>query len=201
MKHGSEWYKRDPLAYLGGVQGLTAKQHAVYSVVLDLIYQHGGAVNNDPRWISGWIADMGSAAVRKTILDLVSMGKLTVEGGQLSQSRAKTEAKTRETIRKTEGKPDQNRCKSAVNPEGNRCKSVVNPEEKQTENSSKNGAGCNENKDLGQASSCQESPLEKRREEKNIYTPLSPRKTGGSKRFIGVPEGTLRILYGDKADD
>lgn len=104
MKHGSEWYKRDPQAYLGGVQGLTAKEHAVYSVTLDLIYQHGGSVNNDPKWIAGWISDMGAATVRKAIQSLVEKGKLGVEGDQITQKRAKNQAKTRENLTETAGK-------------------------------------------------------------------------------------------------
>lgn len=99
MKHGSEWYKREPTAYLGGVQGLSTKQHAVYSVILDLIYQHGGSINDDPKWISGWFSDMGSAAVRRTIEDLIDLGKLHREGDQLTNLRAKNEAKTREKLR------------------------------------------------------------------------------------------------------
>lgn len=104
MKHGSDWYKREPTAYLGGVQGMTAKEHAVYSIVLDLIYQHGGSVNDDPAWISGWISDMGSAAVRKAIESLIQRGKLVREGDQLTNTRAKSEAKTKENLRETREK-------------------------------------------------------------------------------------------------
>ena len=101
MKHGSEWYKREPAAYLGGVQGMTAKEHAVYSVTLDLIYQHGGSVNNDPSWIAGWIKDMGAAAVRKALETLACRGKLVIDGDQITQKRAKTEAKTKENVTQT----------------------------------------------------------------------------------------------------
>lgn len=101
MKHGSDWYKREPAAYLGGVQGMTAKEHAVYSVTLDLIYAHGGSVNNDPAWIAGWIKDMGGAAVRKAIQSLVERKKLIIAGDQITEKRAKTEAKTKENVRET----------------------------------------------------------------------------------------------------
>lgn len=83
MRHGSDWYKREPAAYLGGVQGLTAKEHAVYAVTLDLIYAHGGAINNDPSWIAGWISDMGSAAVRKALAMLCKRGKLSIVGNHI----------------------------------------------------------------------------------------------------------------------
>ena len=104
MKHGSEWYKREPAAYLGGVQGLSAKEHAVYSVVLDLIYAHGGSVNNDPSWIAGWIKDMGAASVRKTISSLVDRDKLMIDGDKITQKRAKNEAKTKENLSETASK-------------------------------------------------------------------------------------------------
>jgi len=101
MKHGSDWYKREPTAYLGGVQGMTAKEHAVFSVTLDLIYAHGGAVNNDPAWIAGWIKDMGAAAVRKAIASLVERNKLIISGSEITEKRAKTEAKTKENVSET----------------------------------------------------------------------------------------------------
>ncbi len=98
MKTGLDWYKREPQSYLGGVQGLSAKEHAVYSVVLDLIYVHGGKINNDPKWVSGWISDMGAAAVRTAILSLVDRGKLFLDGDQISQKRAQYEAKTKSKL-------------------------------------------------------------------------------------------------------
>lgn len=101
---GLSWYKRQPAAYLGGVQGLTSKQHAVYSVVLDLIYVHGGYINNDPRWIAGWISDMGSASVRTAIESLIECGKLQLEEGRLTQKRAKSEVKTERNQRETREK-------------------------------------------------------------------------------------------------
>jgi hypothetical protein len=104
MKHGADWYKREPTAYLGGVQGMSAKEHAVFSVVLDLIYQHGGSVNNDAAWFSGWICDMGAAAVRATVTSLIDRGKLCLEDGQLSNNRAKTQAKTKENLSENRAK-------------------------------------------------------------------------------------------------
>lgn len=138
MRHGSDWYKREPTAYLGGVQGMTAKEHAVYSVTLDLIYAHGGAVNNDPAWIAGWIKDMGAAAVRKAIASLVERNKLIIYGSEITEKRAKNEAKTKENVsetarengRKGGKKSAENRSGSSKNrglPE------AVAPSENQTE--------------------------------------------------------------------
>ncbi len=115
MKQGSEWYKRYPLAYLGGMLNLTACQHAVFSVVLDLIYAHGGSINNAPKWISGYICDMGTAAVRNTINQLVQLGKLQIENDQITEKRAKIEAKTQKEVRENCAKNGQKGGKSSGN--------------------------------------------------------------------------------------
>lgn len=155
MRQGLDWYKREPRAFLGGVQGLTAKQIAVYSVVLDLIYEHGGSVNDDPRWFAGWISDMGSAAVRRAIDDLVGMGKLDRDDGQITQKRAKTEVKTKENQRET------NRKSGSF---GGRM-------------SAEKRAANKENKDLGEASASNERGLDKIREEKKGTNVPSSRPT------------------------
>lgn len=144
MKHGSDWYKREPTAYLGGVQGMTVKEHAVYSVTLDLIYAHGGSVNNDPGWIAGWIKDMGSSAVRKTISALIERGKLFIEGDQIYQKRAKTEAKTKENVTETARENGKKGGKK----------------------SAELRAASNESKHLGKADASSENQAEKRREDK-----------------------------------
>jgi len=101
--HGANWYKREPAAYLGGVVGMTTRQHAVFGVILELIYMHGGSCPDDPKWIAGWFSDLGVAAVRNTISELAGMGKLTVDGDRLTNKRAKNEAKTREKLRENRG--------------------------------------------------------------------------------------------------
>ena len=97
MKQGQLWYQREPVAFLGGIQGLTERQIAVYTIIIDLMYQHGGTVNNDPAWFAGWIKGVGATGVRNTISELVGMGKLIVNGDQLTNHKA---AEISETKRK-----------------------------------------------------------------------------------------------------
>lgn len=100
MKTGLRWYKREPAAHLGGVQGLTVVQHAIYSVILDLCYAHGGEINNDATWISGWIADLGPKRARRVIDDLVANGKLILgANGMLTQSPCAREAAANDRAR------------------------------------------------------------------------------------------------------
>ena len=140
---GLDWYKRQPAAYLKDTQGLSTKEHAVYAVVLDLIYSHGGAVNNDPKWISGWFSDMGASAVRGAIASLVDRSILIVDGGFLTQKRAKTEAKTKQNQRETAQK--NGRIGG--------------------ERSAKTRREINENNDLSEAVGSSQTQAEKRREE------------------------------------
>lgn len=100
MKDGARWYPRYPLTFLGGIQGLTAQQIAVYTVALELIYQHGGRINNDPKWLSGWISDMGPASVRKCIAYLAYRGLLTIDKDGITNKIAKIHAKTEEKTRR-----------------------------------------------------------------------------------------------------
>lgn len=143
MRQGLEWYRREPVSFLGGVQGLTSKQIAVYSVILDLIYQHGGEINNDPSWVAGWIKDMGQASVRKTIKELADMGKLTIEDTKITQKRAKNEAKTKQKLRETRVKTGR----------------------KGGENSAKSRAKSNKINSIGEASAIIETQAEKSRED------------------------------------
>ena len=62
MSRTVPWYKHYPDRFLGGVSGMPADEIGCYIVVLDLIYQHGGAIPYYPRNIGG-IMD---ASTRKT---------------------------------------------------------------------------------------------------------------------------------------
>jgi uncharacterized protein YdaU (DUF1376 family) len=173
MRHGSDWYHRYPTDYLGGVQGMTRDEHAVYSIVLELIYQHGGTVNNDPAWFAGWISDMGPAKVRNTIEKLVARGKLHIDGDQITQRRAREQAKTKDQVR------EKNRDNAAAGGRASadaRAKQTENAREtdgKRTENARKtdskhsevdtfSGSRSNENNALAVATG---SPREEKRRE------------------------------------
>ena len=147
---GLDWYKREPVAYLGDVQGLSAKAHAVYSVVIDLLYVHGGTINNDPKWIAGWISDMGAAAVRRALAELDADPRitLTVTEDAISQKRAKNEAKTKEKLRESARKSG----------------------EKGGKKSAENRAADKENSALAEATASDETQAEKIREEKSSVT-------------------------------
>lgn len=84
----SDWYKRKPAKFIGGVVGLGPDVIGAYTIVLDLIYQADGPIANDARWIGG-ILGCSSRKAAALIQTLVERGKLTIEAdGKLSNETA-----------------------------------------------------------------------------------------------------------------
>jgi len=149
MRHGLDWYKREPRSFIDGCRSskLTAREWAVYSLVLDLCYEGGGETPNDPGYIAGHFSDIGSAAVRNAITELVAKGKVQIEGEMIVQKRAKNEAKTRQNLSKTRA-------------ESGRIGGV---------SSGKSRSGFNETKDLPEARASSKTQPEKIREDIPLY--------------------------------
>lgn len=100
MRRGLQWYKREPRAFLDAIMAarMTARQAVVYTIILDLIYDHGGETPDDPKHVASYLSDIGAAAVRNSIEDLVAMGKLSRCGGMLIHKRAENEAKSQRKL-------------------------------------------------------------------------------------------------------
>lgn len=84
------WYKRDPDAALAGMMALTLEERGAYNTVLDLIYARDGAVDDDDRFIAGWLR-CDVRVWRRIRTRLLDLGKLYVADGQLRNSRADAE--------------------------------------------------------------------------------------------------------------
>lgn len=84
------WYKRDPNAALAGMANLTLEEKGAYNTLLDLIYGHDGAVDDDARYLAGWMRC--DVRVWKRIrARLIELGKIYVDNGQLRNRRADEE--------------------------------------------------------------------------------------------------------------
>lgn len=84
------WYRRFPDNFLGGTNGLTLEEKGAYSIVIDMIYQRGGPIMDEPRYIAG----VCNCSVRKwnAIRDrLLKLGKLEMVDGHLTNERAEIE--------------------------------------------------------------------------------------------------------------
>ena len=81
------WYKRDPTAALEGMACLTLEERGAYNTVLDLIYSHDGKVDDDERFLAGWLRV--DVRVWKRIRSrLIGLEKLYTVGGYLRNARA-----------------------------------------------------------------------------------------------------------------
>lgn len=81
------WYRRFPDNFLGGINGMTLEEKGAYGVVIDMIYQRGGPIADEPRYIAG----ICNCSVRKwnaIRARLIELGKLYVVDGHLMNERA-----------------------------------------------------------------------------------------------------------------
>lgn len=86
----ARWYKRCGADFIHGTMMLTLEEKGAYSLCLDLIYDRGGPIPDDARWLSGvcGVSIRKWNAIRERLL---SLGKLHTDGQHLSNSRADLE--------------------------------------------------------------------------------------------------------------
>lgn len=96
--NGLPYYKAYPRDFFEGTRGMDGELKGAYRMVLDLIYQHGGRLHNDPGHIAG---ELGYS-VRKwnsLLADLIARGKLHLNDGIISNFRADKELFQLEIVR------------------------------------------------------------------------------------------------------
>jgi uncharacterized protein YdaU (DUF1376 family) len=83
----ARWYKRCGADFIHGTMMLSLEEKGAYSLCLDLIYDRGGPIPDDARWLSGvcGVSIRKWNAIRNR---LISLNKITVSDGLLSNSRA-----------------------------------------------------------------------------------------------------------------
>jgi len=86
----ARWYKRCGADFIHGTMMLSLEEKGAYSLCLDLIYDRGGPIPDDARWLSGvcGVSMRKWSALRQRLLDL---GKLEADNGFLSNPRADLE--------------------------------------------------------------------------------------------------------------
>jgi uncharacterized protein YdaU (DUF1376 family) len=85
------WYKRYPLNALEGMMELSLEERGAYNTVLDLIYTHDGRLDDDERFIAGWLR-VDVRVWRRIRTRLVELGKLQIDdAGSLVNDRATSE--------------------------------------------------------------------------------------------------------------
>jgi uncharacterized protein YdaU (DUF1376 family) len=121
--NGLPYYKAYPRDFIEGTIGMDFETKAAYRLVLDLIYMQGGALPDDPRYISGLLGCSVKKwkSLRET---LVSAGKIEVRGDVIGNNRADKEL---ETLGKFQDKQRENRARP------NKNKAVKSPPINHTE--------------------------------------------------------------------
>lgn len=111
------YYKRYPRDFLDKTIGMSLELKGAYGIVLDLIYMRDGRLPDDVQYVAGQLG----CSVRKwkSIRDqLVAMGKLTVENGVISNSRADKVLEETRTFREkqAENRSHPNKNKAVETP-------------------------------------------------------------------------------------
>lgn len=101
------WYKRDPQAFLGGVQGMGPELIGAYAVILEILYARGGDMPRDDRHLSG-VLGCSLRKARSLTEQLIAIGKIKIEGGKVVNDRATQVLETRRNQRETLVKPIRN---------------------------------------------------------------------------------------------
>jgi uncharacterized protein YdaU (DUF1376 family) len=92
-ERGSAWYKRDPIAFLDGVEGMGPELIGAYAYVLDLIYARNGRSRRDDAALAGRMG-CSKRKARALVDALIKRGKIEVHGDYLTHKRAQDHANT-----------------------------------------------------------------------------------------------------------
>lgn len=91
MSKGRPWYRRYPDDFINGTLQLSLEQKGAYSVCLDLMYQRGGPIPDDPRWLAR-VCGCSVQLWKKIRAALIELGKLNLtEDGKLMNGRVSYE--------------------------------------------------------------------------------------------------------------
>lgn len=97
----ARWYKRCGADFIHGTMNLTLEEKGAYSLCLDLIYDRGGPIPDDARWLSG-VCGVSMRKWNSLRQSLINAGKLTSENGFLTNSRAALEIVSTELQRRNQ---------------------------------------------------------------------------------------------------
>lgn len=136
----TRWYKRCGADFIHGTMSLSLEEKGAYSLCLDLIYDRGGAIPDDARWLSG-ICGVSMRKWNSLRQSLIEAGKLASNDGLLMNARAGLELVSMEF---------QRRNQAEAGAKGGRKRA-------------ENDAAAKENNDLAQATL---KPIEEIREDK-----------------------------------
>lgn len=121
--------------FMRGTLGLTDEETGVYIKIICVLYDHGGGVTGDIQWLSK-ASHTHPRALRRILQSLIKKGKITSEGGRISnarivneiQERRKRKEKRGESGKQTPLEPDSNGTKEPLECRSSGVSSELNPE-------------------------------------------------------------------------
>ena len=93
-----KWYKRDPRAALAGMRGLSLEERGAYNTILDLIYIHDGALEDNPREICHEL-HCNAQRWQRLKARLLDAGKIYIHNGCIRNERADDEVQSWQKLR------------------------------------------------------------------------------------------------------
>lgn len=81
------WYKRDPQAFLGGVQGMGPELIGAYAVILEIIYARHGDMPRDDRHLAG-VLGCSIRKARSLTEQLIALEKIKIVDGKIVNRKA-----------------------------------------------------------------------------------------------------------------
>jgi uncharacterized protein YdaU (DUF1376 family) len=124
-----------PSDFMSGTRGLTAQEVGVYIMLMCLIYEEDGPVENNELRLSTYCG-MRIPTFRKTLEKLIDLGKVYEAGGALSNRRAEAElAKRAETLKKNSkaGKAGAKKSQQNQSPEATPVERPINHTDTETD--------------------------------------------------------------------
>lgn len=82
------WYKRYGGDFIQGTLHMTLEEKGAYSVILDLIYDRGAPIPDDPQWIAR-ACGCSTRKWNQLRARLIELGKITASDGLIDNARAK----------------------------------------------------------------------------------------------------------------
>lgn len=89
------WYKRFAGDFIAGTLALTLEEKGAYSMVLDMIYDRGEAIPDDPQWIAR-VCGCSTRKWKQIREKLIEVGKLWEAEGRLFNKRAEKQITSEE---------------------------------------------------------------------------------------------------------
>lgn len=107
-KRGDPWYKRYPRDIYEATRALSLEARGAYNDVLDLMYIYGGPIPDDSKWMSHalHVSTRKWDSIKQA---LIEAGKITIEGGEIHNSRVDSELAQRRLDHRTGAESTANR--------------------------------------------------------------------------------------------